>query len=120
MKYPVRVSGNITWLVGDGSEWMSGTIVGIVRSTKELVFDCRDHVDPGWPVRYTATLMRSEAGVFEGQLVCSEGGPIPPGNVRCRLYRNSTGFALIGTWFEEGVRYEWFAELIPDDLSAPG
>ncbi len=104
--------GKITWLLLDGSEVIQSDLRAIFRPGGEIVFDCRDELDPRWPISYTVTLKHANDSI-EGSFKCTQGGVTSSGPVRGRLYSNSTGFVLVGTWIEEAKRYDWFAQLGP-------
>jgi hypothetical protein len=105
------VDGEITWFLRDGSELSQSTLRGILRGTDEIAFDCCDMSEPASPRPYNVSLKKIGLDSFEGEFRCTARDAPPSGPVRCRLYANSEGFALVGVWIEEAKRYEWFAEL---------
>lgn len=111
-QYPIQLRGTLTWL-GDDGQWFQRKIPkAVFRSDRELAFDC-DCGEPGDPFLYTVTLERTDENLFEGRFTGGKGEERTAGTVLCRLYSNSSGFVLIGIWKEEGVKDEWFAELLP-------
>jgi hypothetical protein len=113
MRYPRPLEGKITWLLADGSYVSQSDVAAVYRSADEIAFDCCDRSDPAYPISYTVTLHRRDKDFLEGNFQYMESGETISGPVRCRLYSNPNGFALIGTWIEEATRYDWFAELTP-------
>ena len=70
----------------------------------KIAFDCCDRSDPAYPISHTVTLHRKDDGFLEGNFQYMESGEKISGPVRCRLYSNTNGFALIGSWIEKAAR----------------
>ena len=82
----------------------------IIRNGGEIAFDF-DYGLPGEPDVYTVALIPADSGYLEGQFSVGSGNNKASGKVTCRRYQGVNGVALAGYWYEDGNRYDWFAEL---------
>jgi hypothetical protein len=61
---------------------------------------------------YAVSLKSKDGLRFDGEFTGREGTEMWPVKVQAKLYSNSSGYLLCGSWLEDGD-YDWWAEMWP-------
>ncbi len=108
----MNFTGCITLIEGEYAETCA-IKHAVLRGGGDIAFDF-DYGLPGFPDVYTVAVSSTSNDTLEGSFSAGSGANRLSGTVTCRKYVRKSGIALVGSWFEGGNRYEWFAELVKE------
>ncbi|TAJ94363.1 MAG: hypothetical protein EPO31_09435 [Gammaproteobacteria bacterium] len=104
-KYPIRLEGITTWDRENDRE--AEFTKFILKSPDAFAFEFdyeRSH--------YSGTFHRNTSGMFSGDFSAKGDGGNRSGKGQCELNEKNGIYFLIGIWFEDGIKYDyWHAEL---------
>src|SRR5687768_16943921 len=100
----MKLAGTVTFLME--GDFQQRAAKGILRANGEVAFDF-DYGEPGQPLLYNVVLRPTQKNQLEGEFVCGRGADAISGPVNCRVYKNDSGFALVGRWIEDGHIDQW-------------
>lgn len=112
MQHPSKFVGQINWFGGPTNErWGPEPVTAFQRARGQLVLGCNSR---GWS--YDIPLTSVDGVRFTGDFNGSRGYTKSPVQVEAKLYTNTEGWLIFGSWVEDDYEYVWYAELKPVEV----
>ena len=96
----------MTWIYFTGGSDSIPVDRALIRGDREML------VESTWDgYHYTVPLSSTDGIRFTADFPCKTGADTWNVRATCKLWANSTGYLLLGTWIEAGEEMHWIVEL---------